>query len=54
MKSLNNTRQEDNKSICDGFGCFNETTHHLDEEIGDMGKILLDLCDDCVLKFREQ
>jgi hypothetical protein len=54
MNSLNNTRQEDNKSICNGFGCFNGVTHTIDEHIGDMGRIVLDLCDDCLLKFREQ
>jgi hypothetical protein len=51
MKSLNNTGQEDNKSICDGLGCFNKATSRIDEEIGDMGRIVLDLCGDCLLKF---
>jgi hypothetical protein len=54
MSSLNNISPEDNKSICDGLRCFNEATHRIDEEIGDMGRIKLDLCDNCVLKFREQ
>jgi hypothetical protein len=52
MKSLNNIGPEDNKSICDGLGCFNESTHRIDEDIGNMGRIKLDLCDDCLLKFR--
>jgi hypothetical protein len=52
MSSLNNNSPEDNKSICDGLGCFNEATHRIDEEIGEMGRIVLDLCSDCLLKFR--
>ncbi len=39
-------------NICDGLGCFSKATHRIDEEIGDMGRIILDLCDDCLLKFR--
>lgn len=54
MNSLNNIGSEDNKSICGGLGCFNKATYRIDEEIGDMGRIILDLCDDCLLKFREQ
>ena len=52
MNSLNNIGSEDNKSICDGLGCTNEATHRIDEDIGDMGRIKLDLCDDCHSKFR--
>jgi hypothetical protein len=54
MSSRNNISSEDNKSICDGLRCFNEATTKINEEIGDMGIIVLDLCDDCLLKFREQ
>ena len=42
------------KNICDGYGCSNAATTQIDEEIGEMGRIVLDLCDDCLLKFREQ
>lgn len=43
-----------NKSICDGFGCFSEATNKIEEEDGDIGMIILELCDNCVAKFREQ
>ena len=52
MSSLNNTGPKDNKSICDGLGCSNEATNRIDENIGEMDRIKLDLCDDCLLKFR--
>ena len=39
MNSLNNNKSEENKSICDGLGCFNEATTKIDEEIGEMGRI---------------
>jgi hypothetical protein len=45
---------EENKNICDGRGCFNTATIKIDEAIGEMGRIVLDLCDDCLWKFREQ
>jgi hypothetical protein len=54
MDSLNNIVTEVNKSICDGLECFKEATHRIDEDIGDIGRIILDLCDDCLLKFRQQ
>jgi hypothetical protein len=51
--SDNNIGPTDNKNICNGLQCFNEATTQIDEEIGDMDRIVLQLCDDCVLKFRE-
>jgi hypothetical protein len=45
---------ERNKNICDGLGCFSEATNTIDEEVGDIGMIKLELCDDCVIKFQEQ
>jgi hypothetical protein len=53
MFSLDIIRSEDNKSICDGLGCFSEATTRIEEVVGD-SIIALDLCDDCVIKFREQ
>ena len=52
--SHNNITTETNKSICDGLGYFSEATTKIDEEIGDMGRIELQLCNDCLLKFWEQ
>ena len=52
MIPQNNIQSIEDKNICDGLGCFNEATHRIDEEIGNMGRIVLDLCDDCLLKFR--
>jgi len=49
-----NISSNGNKSICDGLGCSSEATHTIEEEIADMGVIKLELCDDCVIKFREQ
>ena len=54
MTPQNNIQSIKDKNICDGLGCSNEATATIDEEIGDMGRIVLDLCDDCLLKFREQ
>ena len=54
MIPQNNIRSPEVKNICDGLGCFNAVTTKIDEAIGNMGRIVLDLCDDCLLKFREQ
>ena len=54
MCFINITRSKDNKNICDGLGCSSEATNTIVEEIGDIGIIRLELCDDCVIKFREQ
>lgn len=53
MNALDIVRSNDNKRICDGLGCLNEATNTIEEEIGDIGLIRLELCDDCVTKFRE-
>jgi hypothetical protein len=50
----NNIGSGTNKSICDGFGCFSEATGSIEEEVDGIGMIKLELCDDCVVKFREQ
>ena len=42
-----------NKNICDGLGCSSEARNTIEEEVGE-NIIVLDLCDDCLLKFREQ
>jgi hypothetical protein len=54
MASQYNIHSIEDKNICNGLGCINEATTTIDEEIGDMGRIVLDLCDECLLKFREQ
>jgi hypothetical protein len=41
-----------NKSICDGLGCSSEATNTVEEEANN-SIIVLDLCDDCLIKFRE-
>jgi len=41
-----------NKSICDGLRCSSEATNTVEEEVGDK-MIVLDLCDNCLIKFRE-
>lgn len=53
MNSLNNTKSEENKSICDGRGCFKAATTKIDEAVSETGRIVLNLCDDCFLKFRK-
>jgi hypothetical protein len=52
MDTQDNVRSTEDKNICDGFGCRSRATTKIDEEIGEMGRIVLDLCDDCLLKFR--
>ena len=54
MIPQNDIQLTEDKNICDGFSCVNAATITVDTEIGDMGRIVLDLCDDCLLKFREQ
>jgi len=54
MDIQENISSNRNKNICDGLGCSSEATNIIEEEIGDMGVIRLELCDDCVIKFREQ
>ena len=48
----NNISSKNNKNICDGLGCTSEATNTVKEEVGDK-MIVLDLCDDCLIKFRE-
>jgi hypothetical protein len=50
----NNIGPGNNKSICDGFGCLSEATSSIEEEVDGIGMIKLELCDDCIVKFREQ
>jgi hypothetical protein len=54
MVTQNNIQLNRDKKICDGLGCPSEATNTIEEEVGDIGNIVLDLCDDCVIKFREQ
>ena len=54
MVTQDNTPSLGNKKICDGLGCLSLATNTIEEEVGDIGMIVLDLCDDCVIKFREQ
>jgi hypothetical protein len=54
MVTQDNIPSNGNKNICDGLGCFSEATNTIEEEVGDIGMIRLELCDDCVIKFREQ
>jgi hypothetical protein len=42
----------DNKRVCDGLGCLSQA-NTVEEEIDGIGMIVLELCDDCVFKFRE-
>jgi hypothetical protein len=53
MDILNNIQLNTDKSICDGLGCCSEATNKIEEDVGDIGRILLHLCDDCIVKFRE-
>jgi hypothetical protein len=53
MDTQNNIPSIGNKNICDGLGCSSEATNIIKEEVGDK-MIVLDLCDDCLIKFRER
>jgi hypothetical protein len=52
MCTLSIIRPHANKNICDGLGCSSDATNTVKEEVGDK-MIVLDLCDDCHIKFRE-
>ena len=54
MCTLNNNTSADNKSICDGFVCLSRSTISIEEEVEGIGIVKLELCDDCVAKFREE
>jgi hypothetical protein len=54
MATTNNIQSNADKSICDGFGCLSEATSSIEEEVDGIGMIKLELCDDCVVKFREE
>jgi hypothetical protein len=54
MAMPNNIQLNVDKSICDGAGCCNEATITIEEEVGEMGIIILRLCNDCIAKFREE
>lgn len=54
MCTLSIISSKDNKSVCDGLGCSEPATITIEEEVGDMGVIILYLCDECSIKFSEQ
>ena len=54
MCTLSTINPQENKSVCDGLGCSEAATITVEEEVGDMGVIILYLCDECSIKFSEQ
>jgi len=42
---------ENNKHICEAFGCLAEASTTIEVKVGHSGTIALNLCDDCVMKF---
>jgi hypothetical protein len=52
MVTQNNIPSIGNKNICDGLGCSSDATNTIEEEVGDK-MIVLDLCDGCLIKFRD-
>jgi hypothetical protein len=54
MAITNNIQLNADKSICDGFGCFKKATSSIEEEVDGIGMVKLELCEDCVAKFREE
>jgi hypothetical protein len=54
MCTLSIIKAEDNKRVCDGLGCSYAATAVVDEVVDGIGKIVLQLCNDCLAKFREQ
>jgi hypothetical protein len=50
----NNISSKSNKNIRDGLGCLSQATNTIEEDVDGIGMIVLELCDDCVIKFREQ
>jgi hypothetical protein len=39
------------KNTCDGVGCLKEATQTIEEKVGTMGTITLQLCKDCTNTF---
>jgi hypothetical protein len=48
-----NTISRANKNIYEAFACFAEATKQVEVQVGKQGKISLQLCDNCIVKFRE-
>jgi hypothetical protein len=53
MVTQNNIQLNGDKNICDGLECACEATNLIVEDVGGIGEISLQLCDDCLAKFRE-
>lgn len=45
---------EVNNIICEAVKCFSQAKVEIEVEVGNLGKISLSLCDDCVGKFRNE
>lgn len=41
------------KNICESFDCSNEATVEISIDAGKFGVITLNLCDNCIVKFKE-
>ena len=44
---------EVNKKICEAFGCFAEATTNIEVKVGQLGTIVLHLCNVCVSRFQD-
>jgi hypothetical protein len=44
---------EDNKKICEAFGCLAVATTEITLEIGQQRAVSLHLCKNCVVRFQE-
>ena len=43
----------DNKNLCDGIGCSKEATTEMEVNVGELGVIKLNLCENCKPKFKQ-
>jgi hypothetical protein len=43
-----------NNSICEAVGCFRKATNGVKVKVGQGKKIMLNLCKDCVKKFKDK
>jgi hypothetical protein len=45
-------RSQINKNLCDGNGCSRESTTEIAINVGELGIIKLNLCENCIPKFK--
>jgi hypothetical protein len=51
--SQDNKPTQVNKNLCDCNGCTRAATTEIEVDVGDLGIIKLNLCENCIPKFKQ-